>query len=63
MSEKRTEVKTYKCDYLCDDCNEPMKFTGKSYLTYPEQYEHKCPNEHRQTFIVIYPRMSYDSIL
>ena len=42
MSERRTEVRTYRIDLICDECGGRMAPTGQALMSYPVQYPHKC---------------------
>ena len=60
---KKTEVKTFEERLYCDKCGEEMKFTGMALCSYPMQYPHQCPNcGHRETTMVQYPYIYYESI-
>lgn len=40
----------------CDECNIELKATGMVYMTYPEQYEYRCPNcGNTKSFYESYP--------
>jgi len=43
MPERKKEVKTYKIEYVCDECGEgDMRPTGICLTSNPPQYPHTC---------------------
>jgi hypothetical protein len=62
--ERRTEVKTYQVDYICDDCESGvMAFTGRTLLSHPPQYEHQCTQCGMTRYFrgVTYPKIVYET--
>ena len=58
MSESEIEVKSYKIDYICDECHDGfMIFTGTMLMSNPPQYSHKC--EHCGKEITFYKKYPY----
>jgi exosome complex RNA-binding protein Csl4 len=55
------EVKTYEVQMTCNKCEfGSMKPTGRSFMTYPQQYEHKCNQcDNIETFKITYPYIKY----
>lgn len=41
MIERKTEVKSFKVEAICD-CGAIMVFSGVALATYPPAYPHKC---------------------
>lgn len=57
----KTEVKTYKVKMLCSECDGTMTPTGRSFLTYPEKYEHMCNKcGYKENFTENYPTIKYE---
>lgn len=43
MPERKTKVRTYRVDYICNHCGEGlMEFTDFALLSNPPKYEHQC---------------------
>ena len=63
--EIKAEVKTYKVDYLCDECKVGyMRPTGRAFPTHPMKFQHKCTNcENTKTFLEAYPVTRYENII
>ena len=63
MSERRTEVKTFRVDYICDTCGKGiMCSTGVTLMSNPPQYPHMCLEcDATQTFTgITYPRLEHE---
>lgn len=62
MAEMKTEVKTYKVTYTCDECREgEMKPTGAPLMSNPAQYPHKCKKcGSEKTFRSKYPKIVHE---
>lgn len=44
MAETKRLVDVYQVDFLCDACQVSVVATGMTFMTYPEQYQHQCPD-------------------
>ena len=58
--EKEIEVKTFKVNYICDECKYGgiMQPSGNALLTDPMLYPHKCNNcGFKRNFKCIYPKV------
>ena len=42
MPEEEKEMRTFEVNYLCDECGEPVTFTGVMLASNPPQYPHVC---------------------
>lgn len=59
--EIKTEIKAYKIDISCKNCDGNMSPTGRSFLTYPQQFEHKCTKcDSTENFTDIYPKTIFE---
>ena len=60
--EIKTNVKTYRVDYRCDQCKqENMVDTGKSIYVGGVMYEHQCPMcGFRKNLNCKYPKLVYE---
>lgn len=59
--EIKTEVKTYKVDIQCLECDGNMKATGRSFLTFPQKFQHKCTKcDYTENFTEVYPTTKYE---
>lgn len=65
MAETKTEVKTFKVEYVCDECGEEtLKHEGGALLSSPPQYRHRCSNcGCSRTFLKIYPHIKHEYTL
>ncbi len=60
MSEFRVEVTVEEVQYLCDDCVVEMKSTGKTLLTHPPRWLHRCPACGKEKALLkLYPHHLY----
>lgn len=59
--EIRVPVTPVRVTMYCKVDGDPLEFTGRSHLTYPQMYVHKCPTCHDEvTFKKIYPTVEFD---
>lgn len=61
--EEKTEVKTYKVDFKCPNCNIGyLRNNGTVLTTYPPIYPHNCNNSncnYAENFKITYPYYEY----
>ena len=63
MREEGRRLETYVVEAFCDKCNGPLNFTGRTLLSNPEQYVHKCDNcGVEENLPYIFPRIEYREI-
>ena len=59
--EQKTEVRTYKAEIVCKNCDGTMTPTGKILLSYPAKHEHKCTKcEYIENFGDAYPKIVFE---
>lgn len=62
MTERKEELKTYRIDYVCNNCGKDyMKPTGPALLTRPPKFKHVCLTcGHVEIFNEKYPKIVYE---
>lgn len=62
MPVERSEVVTPKRLRMFCDCGEEMEFTGRTLMTFPPQYVHKCKSCGEEARLASqYPYISFES--
>lgn len=59
--EVETFVKPVRIDYLCEECNLPMKMPDVA-ISWDYATEHRCENGHREMLYKKYPYIEYREI-
>jgi len=55
MPEIETPATTVRVDYHCDECGEPMAYTGVCLPMHPPLFVHECKNGHTAKLGARYP--------
>lgn len=65
MITKKTELKTYRIDYLCDDCKVPVHSVYGSTNAIGTKFHHVCPKCKKQYdfgYDIRYPHFQYEDL-
>lgn len=61
--QKRTEVKVFKTELLCDACKVEMKRLPYALMSAPPQYDYECPEcKEKIRTTKVYPTLEYIEI-